>query len=409
LRPSLVPRSHLIEKLNAGLDGKLTLISAPAGFGKTTLIADFGIQIAESTSPQSAIRNPQLSWLSLDEGDNDLYRFFTYFVAALQTIDGDVGKSTLAALQTPGGVNIENVLTMLLNEINASTIDMVLILDDYHVIESHQIDKAITFLLDHLPPQLHLVIASRIDPSLPLARLRARGQMNEIRAHDLRFTVEETAVFFNQIVDFDLSIQEVTALGTRTEGWVAGLQLAALAMQGTYATPEFAQDNNIADFVSKFTGSDRYIQDYLTEEVLQRQPENIKDFLLQTSILRRLSAPLCNAVIGNNGSQAILESLEAANLFIVPLDNERRWFRYHHLFADLLRQQLRQTHLEQMPTLHGRASEWYDQNGFTEEAVKHALHANDFEQAASLAELAWPAWRGSFQSITWISWVKSLP
>jgi LuxR family maltose regulon positive regulatory protein len=392
LRPSLVSRPHLIKKLNAGLGGKLTLISASAGFGKTTLVSAW---VHKSNKP--------VAWLSLEESDNDLHRFLTYFIAAIQTIASDVGESPLAALQTPGGVNVEDVLTKLLNEINASTVDMILVLDDYHVIESQPIDAAILFLLDHLPPQLHLVIASRIDPSLPLSRLRVRGQMTEIRAHDLRFSLEETAVFLKQIVDFELSDQEVAALGTRTEGWVAGLQLAALSMQG------FEQNSDIADFVDKFTGSDRYIQDYLTEETLQRQPPHIKDFLLQTSILRRLSAPLCNAIMGSNDSQAILETLDAANLFIVPLDNERRWFRYHHLFADLLRQQCRQSYPEQIAGLNGRASEWYAQNGFTEEAIKHALYANDFERAASLAELAWPAWHGSIQSLQWLGWLKALP
>ncbi|MCP4424765.1 MAG: hypothetical protein GY803_09755, partial [Chloroflexi bacterium] len=323
VRPSLVPRPRLIKKLNQSLQlgTKLTLISAPAGFGKTTLVSAW---IHENAS--------SVAWLSLEENDNDLHRFLTYFVAAIQTIDSDVGESPLVALQTPGEVNIEGVLTALLNEINESTVDMVLILDDYHVIESPPIDQAVAFFLDHLPPQLHLVITSRIDPSLPLSRLRARGQATEIRAHDLRFTLDETAVFLNQIVDFDLSAKEVAALGKRTEGWIAGLQLAALSLQG------FEQASDISDFISRFTGSDRYIQDYLTDEVLKKRPKETRDFLLQTSILRRFSAPLCNAVVGKNDSQAILEDLEAANLFIVPLDNERRWFRYHHLFADLLRQ-----------------------------------------------------------------------
>lgn len=391
LRPSLVPRPHLIKKLNTGLDRKLTLISAPAGFGKTTLVSEWIHQTDLS-----------VAWLSLDESDNDLHRFLAYFVAAIQTINGDIGKNALTALQTPGG-NIEGVLTSLLNEIDKSDADFILVLDDYHVIESLPIDQAIAFTLTHLPPQMHLVIVGRMDPSLPLSRLRARGQMTEIRAHDLRFRLGETAVFLNQILDIEISTQEVAALGKRTEGWIAGLQLAALSLQG------FEQAGDISDFIRRFTGSDRYIQDYLTDEVLKKRPEGTRDFLLQTSILRRLSAPLCNAVVGKNDSQAILENLEAANLFIVPLDNERRWFRYHHLFADLLRQRLHQTQPEQMPTLHGRASEWYEQNGFTEEAIEHALHADDFERAANLAELAWPEWQGSYQSIQWLGWLKTLP
>ncbi len=405
LRPFLIPRPHLIKKLNQGLQQgcKLTLISAPAGFGKTTLIADFGMRIAESTNPQSEIRNLKLCWLSLDESDNDLTRFLTYFVAALQTIESNVGKGVLTALQSPGTVNVELILTALLNEIAEFPDDLVFILDDYHVIESQPIDKALTFLLDHLPPQMYLVITSRIDPSLPLSRLRARGQMTEIRVHDLRFTLEETAVFLNQMMDFNLSAQEIAALENHTEGWIAGLQLAALSMKSLKGSRE------IIDFIDNFTGSDRYIQDYLADEVLQRQSQTAKEFLLQTSILNRLSGSLCDAVTGQNGGQTILESLEAANLFIVPLDNERHWYRYHHLFADLLNHRLRQTFPDQISKLHQRASAWYEQKDMPSDAIRHALAAEDFDQAASLAELAWSAMSGSFQSITWLGWLKELP
>jgi LuxR family maltose regulon positive regulatory protein len=297
-----------------------------------------------------------------------------YLVAALQTTEGNVGQGLLAALQSPGPVNVASVLTILLNEITGlpdnpltepvlslskgSGRGLVLVLDDYHVIESQPIDKALTFLLDHLPPQMHLVIASRSDPSLPLSRLRAGGQMTEIRADDLRFTLDEIATFLDKVMGLDLSAENVAALETRTEGWIAGLQLAALSMQG------LKQSDDIADFVNSFTGSSRYIQDYLADEVLQQRPKGTRDFLLQTSILNRLSGPLCDAVrfgiaetpdrsegaassegtdvTEQRNSQAILEALEAANLFIVPLDDERRWYRYHHLFADLLRQRLHQ-------------------------------------------------------------------
>ncbi|MCP4937371.1 MAG: helix-turn-helix transcriptional regulator, partial [bacterium] len=392
LRPFLIPRPHLIKKLNAGLDGKLTLISAPAGFGKTTLASAWVQQI----------KHP-IAWLSLDESDNDLPRFLTYFAAALQTIETSIGKGLLATLQSPEAINLESILTALLNEIARFPDDMVLILDDYHVIESQPIDRAITFLLNHLPPQLHLVIASRIDPSLPLSRLRARGQMIEIRAHDLRFAFDETAVFLNQMMNFDLSAQEIAALELHTEGWIAGLQLAALSMKSLKGSRE------IIDLIDNFTGSDRYIQDYLVDEVLLQQPQDVKDFLLQTSILSRMSASLCDAVIGKKDSQAMLENLDTANLFIVPLDNERRWYRYHHLFADLLRQRLRQDHLEQIPTLHSRASEWYERNSLPSDSIYHAFAAEDFERAADLAELAWPAMSGSFQSIAWLGWVKAMP
>lgn len=401
LRPNLLPRLHLIERLNQGLQlgHKLTLVSAPAGFGKTTLV-------------NAWVHNNNLpvAWLSLEESDNDLHRFLSYLVAAIQTINGDIGKNTFAALQNSGR-NVESVLTLLLNAIGKSAADFFLILDDYHVIESQPIDQAITFIIDHLAPQMHLVIASRMDPSLPLPRLRARGQMTEIRAHDLRFSFDETAVFLNQLMGMAISAQEVATLQIRTEGWIAGLHLAALSLQG------FAQGTDTADFISGFAGSDRYIQDYLADEVLRQQSKGTRDFLMQTSILNRMSAPLCDAVrLGvpksqteKNDSQAILESLEAANLFIVSLDNERQWYRYHHLFADLLRQRLRKTQAEQIPTLHNRASEWYEQSGLTEEAIQHALRANDFVRAASLAELAWPEWSGSYQSIQWLGWLETLP
>ena len=331
IRPELVSRPRLIERLDAGLHRRLTLISAPAGFGKTTLLSEWIHRRGAVTAPL------QVAWLSLDEGDNDPTCFLAYFVAALQTIEGDVGQGLLAALQSPGAVNVESVLTTLLNEIAGFPDNFALVLDDYHVIESQPVDNALTFLLDHLPPQMHLVIASRSDPSLPLSRLRAGGQMTEIRADDLRFTLDEVAAFLDKVMGLNLSAENVAALETRTEGWIAGLQLAALSMQG------LKQSSDVTDFVNSFTGSDRYIQDYLADEVLQRRPKGTKDFLLKTSILNRLSGPLCDAVTKQKNSQAILEALEAANLFIVPLDNERRWYRYHHLFADLLRQRLRQS------------------------------------------------------------------
>lgn len=320
-RPDLVSRSRLIEQLNTCSTRKLTLVSAPAGFGKSTLLSTCIQQIESGT---------RVAWLSLDEGDNDLTRFLTYFVAALQTIGTNIGQGALAALQSLGSVNTEAVLTNLLNEIANFPGDIVLILDDYHVIETPEIDQAITFFLEHLPTQMHLVIASRIDPTLPLSRLRVRRQMAEIRADDLRFTPEETAVFLNQVTGFNLSSQEVSSLELRTEGWIAGLQLAALSLQG------FDRDSEVTAFINRFTGNDRYIQDYLADEVLQQQTQETKDFLLHTSILNRMSASLCDTVTEKQNCQAVLDGLENANLFIVPLDNERRWFRYHHLFADLL-------------------------------------------------------------------------
>jgi LuxR family maltose regulon positive regulatory protein len=400
-RPDLVFRQRLIDQLNIGLSRKMTLISAPAGFGKSTLASSWVTQVESA----------QVAWLSLDEGDNDLTRFLTYFVAALQTIKSSLGEGVLAAIQSQGAPNSELILTTLLNEIAEYPGDLVLILDDYHVIETQLIDQAITFLLEHLPTQLHLVITSRIDPSLPLSRLRARGQMVEIRADDLRFTQHEATAFLNQIMGFDLTFENVAALDKRTEGWIAGLQLAALSLQG------FKHTSEITDFVNRFTGSDRYIQDYLTDEVLQQQPKEIQGFLLQTSILNRLSGPLCDLVCfdetetakGKNNSQEILENLEAANLFIVPLDNERHWYRYHHLFADLLNHRLRQTFPDQISELHQRASRWYEQQELPSDAIRHALAAEDFDRAADIAEVVWPDWKGSFQSIVWLGWVKGLP
>ena len=359
----------MIERLNEGLHRKLTIISAPAGFGKSTLLS--------SWVHQKDVSHPyRVAWLSLDDGDNDLIRFLTYFIAALQTIDNEIGREILDALQSPGGVNVDIVLTTILNEIAEFSENVVLIFDDYHVIESSQIDQVITFLLEHLPPQMHLVIASRIDPTLPLPGLRARGQMIEIRANELRFMHDEVVDFLNQIKGFDLSRHEIVALGERTEGWIAGLHLAAISIQG------LKDSQAIADFINQFTGSDRYIHDYLADEVLQQQPEEIQEFLLQTSILDRLCGPLCDTVCSlragaheKSKSQQILEALESANLFIIPLDNERYWYRYHHLFADLLLQRLQQTHQEQIPRLHNRASQWYGQNDLPSDAIRHALTA----------------------------------
>jgi len=288
----IVSRPRLLQCLDAGIDGKLTLISAAAGFGKSTLLSDWVQQIK---------RHKRIAWLSLDEGDNDLSRFLTYFVAALQTIESNLGQGVLVTLHSPGVVNVEVVLTTLVNEIAELSENIVLILDDYHVIESHPIDQAMTFLLDHLSSQVHLVIASRIDPAFPLPRLRTRRQMTEIRAKDLRFTKDEATSFFNQAMSLDLSVQDVAALDARTEGWIAGLQLAAISMHGS---------NDVQEFVRSFTGSNRYILDYLGEEVLSRQNPSIQDFLLKTSILNRLTGSLCEAITDSNAGDGILEILD---------------------------------------------------------------------------------------------------
>jgi LuxR family maltose regulon positive regulatory protein len=378
-RPKLVPRPRLIEQLNEGLHRKLTLISAPAGYGKTTLVSEWVNKIQSSPPKESQIKS-RISWLSLDEGDNDPGRFLTYFIAALGRVEGiaaSIGKEALGMLQSPQPQPTESVLTSLINEVAALPDSIIVILDDYHHIDSPAVDETLDFLLKCLPPQLHLIIATRIDPQLPLARLRARSQLTELRAIDLRFTASEAAEFLNRVMGLNLPAADISALDIRTEGWIAGLQLAAISMRG---------NKDATTFVKSFTGSHRFVLDYLIEEVLEQQSETIQTFLLQTSILNRLTGSLCDKLTSKSNGQATLETLERANLFIIPLDGERRWYRYHQLFSDLLRQRLHQTQSEQIPILHQQASEWYEQNGFVDEAIEHALRAEDFGRAAYLIE-----------------------
>lgn len=388
--PKAVPRPRLIERLDAGLSAshKLTLVSAPAGFGKTTLVSEWAAGCGRPAA-----------WLSLDEGDNDPARFLTCLVAALQTV-ADVGAGASTVLQSPQPPVVESILTALLNEITAVPHSFVLVLDDYHAIDSEAVDHALTFLLDHLPPQMHLVIATREDPSLPLARLRARGQLTELRVADLQFTAAEAAEFLNEMMGLNLSDADITALEVRTEGWIAGLQLAAVSMQGHRDT---------AGFINSFTASHRFVLDYLVEEVLQQQPERIQTFLLRTSILARMCGPLCDAVLLDPAvpGQETLEQIEHANLFLVPLDSERHWYRYHHLFGDLLLRRLGNP--PELAGFHQRASEWYEANDDLAEAFHHALAAGDFERAAGLAEAAWPEMERNFQTAVWLGWVEELP
>ena len=412
-RPKVVLRPRLIERLNEGLrqnqgfGRKLTLISAPAGFGKTTLVSEW---VAGCGRP--------IAWLSLDEGDNDPTRFLTYLVAALQTlalsrVEGlapSVGAGVLAALQSPQPPPAEALLTALINEIATVPESFVLVLDDYHLIEAKPVDDALAFLVEHLPPQMHLVIATREDPQLPLARLRARGQLTELRAADLRFTPAEAADFLNQVMGLSLSAEDIAALETRTEGWIAGLQLAAISMRGHAS-------RDATSFIKSFTGSHHFVLDYLVEEVLRQQTESVQTFLLRTSILDRLCGPLCDAVLGSpsasgqeTAGQETLQYLERANLFIVPLDNERHWYRYHHLFGDLLRQRLGQSlTLGEIAGYHIRASQWYEDNGLGFEAFRHATAANDVERAERLMEgKGIPLhFRGAVNAI--LAWLASLP
>ena len=398
-RANLVLRPRLVERLNEGLSAsrKLTLISAPAGFGKTTLVSEW-----------VAVCDRPVAWLSLDEGDKDPTRFLTYLVAALQTIMVNIGEGVLGVLQSPQPPSTESILTALLNEITSIPDHFILVLDDFHVIDSKPVGEALAFLLEHLPPQMHLVITTREDPHLPLARLRARGQLTELRAIDLRFAPTEAAEFLNAVMGLDLSAADVAALENRTEGWIAALQFAALALRGPLS---MQGQKDATGFIQSFTGSHHFVLDYLVEEVLQQQSETVQAFLLRTSILDRLFGPLCDAVLGSPSAsgQQTLEYLERANLFIVPLDNERRWYRYHHLFADVLRVHLMAEQPDQVSALHRRASDWYEDNGSTDNAIRHALAAEDFARAADLVELVMPAMNRSRQFATLLGWLKALP
>jgi LuxR family maltose regulon positive regulatory protein len=388
-RPKVVLRFRLIEKLNMGLDHRLTLISAPAGFGKTTLVSEW----------VAGCRRPT-AWLSLDEGDGEPARFLTYLIAALQTITPNIGDELLSALQSLQSPPTEVILTALLNEITAIPDNFTLVLDDYHLLDSKAVDNALAFLIEHQPAQMHLVITTREDPNLPLARLRVRSQLTELRVADLRFSPSEAAEFLNKSMGFNLSAEDISALEARTEGWIAGLQLAVLSMQGR---------QNVHGFVQAFAGDHRYIVDYLVEEVLKRQPESIRNFLLQTAILDRLNGPLCDAVTGQTGGKARLETLQRGNFFLIPLDDMRHWYRYHHLFADVLHMHLMTEQPDQVPILHRRASEWYEQNGSAPDAIHHALAAQDFDRAADLIERALPILQQSRQEPALLVWLKALP
>jgi LuxR family maltose regulon positive regulatory protein len=389
LRRSLVARPRLSGRLRRGAESRLLLISAPAGFGKTTLLAEW-----LAAPPERSV-----AWLSLEESDRQPATYWTYVITAFQTVAPAVGGSALELLES-AQPPVETVLTAVLNELAAVPDDVYLVLDDYHLVDGPQLQAGMTFLLDHLPPQVHLVISTREDPTLPLARLRARGELVEVRAADLRFSPDEAASYLTGAMGLALTSGDVAALEGRTEGWIAALQLAALSLQGR---------DDVAGFIADFAGDDRYIVDYLAEEVLQRQPEHVHRFLLQTSILDRLNGPLCDAVTGQDGGKAMLESLDRANLFLVPLDDRRRWYRYHHLFADVLHTHLLEDQPNDVPELHRRASSWYEQHGEPSEAVRHALAAGDLERAAGLIELMIPGLRRRRQEATIRGWVDALP
>jgi LuxR family maltose regulon positive regulatory protein len=388
-RPNTIRRPDLIERLNKGTCRELTLIAAPAGFGKTTLVSEW-----------AAVSERPVAWLSLDEGDSEPTRFLAYVVAALQTIDASIGRGVLGLLQSPQPPPTESIVTALLNEVTTTSDSVTLVLDDYHVIDSRAIDAGLAFLLDHLPPRMRLVVSTREDPRLPLARLRARGQLTELRAGELRFTSAEASEFLNQKMGLKLAVDDIAALENRTEGWIAGLQLVALSLQGRSDT---------GPFIQAFRGSHRFVLDYLVEEVLQRQPEHIHSFLLHTAILDRLSGALCDAVAQRSDGRAMLAALERNNLFVASLDDNRQWYRYHQLFAEALQARLMETQPDQIPGLHRRASAWYEQNGLPSGAISHALAVSDFERAAGLIELAWPETEEGSRATTWLRWVQALP
>jgi LuxR family transcriptional regulator, maltose regulon positive regulatory protein len=393
-RPGLVARPRLSEGLDPDAGRRLTLVSAPAGFGKSTLLGKWAEERAGGGCP--------VAWLSLDAGDNDPTRFLSYLVAAIERIveEEGFGEGVLAALRSPEPSRIEALMTALVNEISALPGELDLVLDDYHLIDSESVHKIVSYLLERLPDGAHLVLSSRADPPLPLARLRARGQMAELGAADLAFTEEEADSFLKGVMDLDSSAEDVAKLEGRTEGWIAGLQLAALSMRGR---------EDASGFVETFSGSNRDVLDFLAEEVLEIQPEAVRGFLLATSVLERLSAPLCDTLTGNNDGDEMLKRLERENVFVVALDDERRWYRYHHLFAEFLRGRLVHESPGLAGELHLRASAWYEDNGLISEAIGHAFSAPDYERAARLIEKGIPAAlrRGEFPTV--LRWLEGLP
>ncbi len=428
LRPRRLSRRQLLDRVSQGCAGPLLLVSSPAGFGKTTLLGEW-VRQAEEKGPAS----PRFAWLSLDTADNDPRRFCRYLVAALQTVAPAAGEAIPAALNSPQPPPLETVATILLNDLCTAAADepnreIVLVLDDYHLIDSAPIHDLVSFLVDHLPAHLHLVIATRTDPPLPLSLWRARGQMLELRADDLRFNAGETESFLNQVMALHLAQADVAVLAERTEGWIVGLQMAALSLQGR---------GDAAAFVQSFRGSHRFVLDYLLEQVLNRQPPEIQEFLLQTSILERMTAELCDEMLdvgcwmldktdsiqhptsniqsppsniqSPSSSLQTLAYLDRSNLFLIPLDDERRWYRYHHLFADLLRARLQQAHPESIPLLHRRASAWFEQNGLFEEAIHHAIEVPDYERAAVMLEDEFAKRRQPGRSRALWTWIEHLP
>lgn len=390
-RQGLVGRARLHELLDAGGQARLTLVSAPAGFGKTTLVSEW---VRQRGSAGHAV-----AWVSLDSADNEAASFWTYVVTALQAAVTGVGAGALERIAS-APVSVGAVLTPLVNELAAAPGEVWLVLDDYHVVVDPDVREGMRFFLEHLPTNVHVLLSTRADPDLPLPRWRVRGELVEIRAADLRFTPEEATAYLNSSAGLDLTAGEVAALEERTEGWIAALQLAALSLRGR---------SDVGGFIARFAGNDRYLVDYLVEEVLAHQPEQVRGFLLQTAVLDRLTGPLCDALTGRDDGNGTLEALERGNLFLVPLDDRREWYRYHHLFADVLRARLLAEQPQLVPMLHQRASGWFEHQGLIEDAVRHALEARDFDHAAHLMELAVPSIRRHRREAVLLGWLRALP
>jgi LuxR family maltose regulon positive regulatory protein len=390
-RRGVVPRPRLGDRMPGAHAPALTLVSAPAGFGKTTLVTEWIARTSADGTP--------VAWVSLDPNDDDPAVFLAYVVAALQRVAPGLGDSAVSLIRA-SPTAVRDATALLLNDLDVCEQDVVLVLDDYHVIETVALHEALAFLVERLPPHVRVVIASRTDPPLPLARLRARGDLHEIRAADLRFTADEATRYLNDSMGLELGTGDVAALGARTEGWIAALQLAALSMQGR---------DDIGGFIAGFTGDDRFVVDYLVEEVLERQTDDVRTFLLQTAVLDRLTGPLCDAVTGRRDGRATLETLERRNLFLVPLDDRREWYRYHHLFADVLRARLLDEQPDEVAALHRRAGDWYADHGEPAPAIAHAMSGRDHARAAELIELAATDMRRARQEATLRRWLEALP
>ncbi|HKQ01271.1 MAG TPA: LuxR C-terminal-related transcriptional regulator [Actinomycetes bacterium] len=389
-RAGLLPRAGLISLLQASLQAKLCLLAAPAGSGKTTLLAQW----------RAVAGGGRVAWVSLEESDNDPTRFWSYLVAALRTVEPGVGTVALEALRGPS-VELERVvMPSLVNDLATVGAPLVLVLDDYHLITEAICHQTIGWFLDHLPPAVHVVLSTRLDPPLPLARMRVRGELAELRVGELQFTDEETAELLNGSMGLALAAEDVARLTEQTEGWAAGLVLAGLSLRGR---------PDSSGFVAAFSGGDRHVADYLVAEVLERQPAELREFLLRTSVLERLSGPLCDTVLETQGSAELLGELEAANLFVVPLDDRRQWYRYHQLFADLLRLQLGAREPDLVPVLHRRAAAWHQAAGNVDGAIGHASAAGDLDEAGALISRHWAAhWLGG-QRVTVARWLEELP